>query len=109
MTPSTHPLLGEWTIDGSDAVGVARYGHVSMRFQPDGTLEYTIHGEEVDQKMFLTYQILGNVLITDQPSRPNPVRSEFAFDDRCRLVLLHNGVHSFYLRRNISETRLGSA
>lgn len=69
-----------------------------MEFRSDGSLEYTIHGQEADQKILLTYRIQGNVLITDQPSSPKAMRSEFMFADDGRLVLELDGVPSFYRR-----------
>ena len=98
MPAFAHPLLGKWVIDDSDDVALAKYGQTSMDFRSDGSLVYTIHCDEVDQKMFLSYRIQGSVLITDQPSSPKMARSEFMFDDDGRLVLFFDGVPSFYRR-----------
>lgn len=98
MSSFTHPLLGKWVIDDSDDDAIARYGRTSMEFHPDGTLEYTVHGDEVDQKMKLSYRIQGNILITDQPSSPKTARTEFLFGDDGRLALFFDGMPSFYRR-----------
>jgi hypothetical protein len=98
MSDSTHPLLGIWAIDDSDENAIARYGRTSMEFRSDGTLVHAIHGDESDQIMLLTFRVEGNVLITDQPSSPKVDRSDFMFCDDGRLVLVHDGVSSFYRR-----------
>lgn len=69
-----------------------------MEFRPDGSLVYTIHGDDADQKILLSYRIQGNVLISDQPSSPKTTKTEFLFGDDGRLALFFDDLPSFYRR-----------
>jgi hypothetical protein len=53
---------------------------VTMTFTPDGNLVYVIHRERKDEKMNLVFSVDGDCLVTNQPSRRQTERTEFAFD-----------------------------
>jgi len=63
-------LKGKWVIGPKDRDAVLRFGNVSMEFDDGGRLTYVVHGPKTDQKIFLTYAVKGDVLVTDQPSSP---------------------------------------
>ena len=70
-------LLGTWISDPEDTESIRRFGNVRLHFTIDGRLIYTILGEEKDQKIFLTYRVENNILITDQPSDPREEQTKF--------------------------------
>ncbi len=91
-------LLGTWVSDPEDEEGIREFGRVSLEFSEDGDLTYTIHGDDKDQKMFLTYSVEGNELVTDQPSRPQRERTAFSLTSEGRLTLWFGGQRSVYIR-----------
>jgi hypothetical protein len=80
-------LLGLWRTDPDDRWSLQTYGDVSLLFEPDGKLLYTIHLPNRKQIMRLLYRVDGSWLITDQPSSPREERTEFIFAQDGRLVL----------------------
>ena len=90
-------LLGRWEIDPQDSKAAARYGRVSLEFMADGQLLYTIHEERKDQIMLMIYRIEGDILVTDQPSAPNEVRTRCSLTDDGKLLLELNGEISTYI------------
>ena len=70
-------LLGTWIRDPKDTESIRRFGNVRLHFTIDGRLIYTILGEEKDQKIFLSYRVENNILITDQPSDPREEQTKF--------------------------------
>ena len=66
MTDSaTSSLVGVWVSDPSDVTGLRVYGSVTVEFTKTGRLIYTIHGDEKDQIMLLTYSVeTGSLLAT---------------------------------------------
>jgi hypothetical protein len=48
--------------------------------------------------MFLTYRVVGDELVTDQPSAPREERTQFRFTQDVRLVLTFGGVQSTFRR-----------
>ena len=80
-------LVGTWRTDPNDRWSLREYGEVSLRFERDGTLVYTVHLPTKEQIMRLTYRVDGNRLITDQPSSPREEQVEFSFTPDGRLVV----------------------
>jgi hypothetical protein len=74
-------------VDPTDAWSVRTYGDVSMEFNADGTLIYTVNLETKQQIMQMTYRVEGSHLVTDQPSSPREERTEFLLAEDGRLVL----------------------
>jgi hypothetical protein len=93
-------LVGSWRTDPSDLRSLKAYGDVSLRFERNGKLTYTVHLKDKDQIIQLTYRVEGNCLMTDQPSAPREERVEFSIAPDGRLVL-HNpppSAPTFYVR-----------
>ena len=80
-------LVGTWRTDPDDAWSLRECGDVSLRFEADGTLVYTIHLPKKEQIMRLTYRVEQGVLVTDQPSSPREHRTEFYFTEDGRLAM----------------------
>jgi len=85
-------LLGKWSSEpGSDEV-------TTLEFRKNGQLEYTICGAKKDQKIFLTYRVENNTLVTNQPSHPREERTPFALTEDGKLVLTYGNQRSLYIR-----------
>src|SRR4051812_43773125 len=87
MTATQPSLLGTWRTDPGDASSLRDFGDVSLRFEQDGTLTYTIHLPKKVQVMRLSYRVKGNILVTDQGSSPREERAEFFFTSDGRLAV----------------------
>jgi hypothetical protein len=96
--PSVRQLLGKWTTDPGDVDSLSAYERASLEFKKDGQLIYTIHAEESNQIMILTYKIRENMLVTNQLSAPGEERTAFAFTDDGKLKLEFGGIVSTYIR-----------
>jgi hypothetical protein len=95
---SLSQLIGTWTTDESDDDSHVEFGRATLDFRPDGTLVYTIHSDDRDEKMLLTFDVQGNVLITDQPSRPHKERTSFSFTPDGKLILRYEDHEVRYVR-----------
>jgi hypothetical protein len=91
-------LVGTWTSDASDRDTIDEFGNVSLEFEPDGSLTYTIHTESTDQKMFLSCQVEGGVIISTQPSAPREERTPYSIDPDGKLTLWFQGKRAVYVR-----------
>jgi hypothetical protein len=91
-------LIGTWVSDPEDEEGIRELGRATIEFTEDGRLIYVIHGEEKDQKMFLTYSADDGVLVTDQPSEPREERTAYSITSDGRLTLSFGGRRSVYIR-----------
>jgi hypothetical protein len=91
-------LLGSWSSDSNDREANDEFGNVSLTFKPDGSLTYTIHAESTDQKMFLTWQVVDGVLITNQPSAPREERTTYSIDADGKLTLWYQGRPNGFIR-----------
>jgi hypothetical protein len=85
MRSNCNELLGTWIRDPEDAESVRKFGNVKLHFTADGQLIYTILDERKDQKIFLTYRVENNVLITDQLSSPREERINFRITEEGQL------------------------
>jgi hypothetical protein len=65
-------LLGRWRIDPTDTSAVEAFGDATFEFDKRGNLIYIVKEAEKNQVMLMTYRIVGDVVITDQPSHPDP-------------------------------------
>ncbi|TLY46074.1 MAG: hypothetical protein E6K54_08575 [Gammaproteobacteria bacterium] len=85
MKTNSELLLGTWIRDSDDVESIQLFGNVKLHFTADGQLIYTIFDEHKDQKMFLTYRVENNILITDQPSAPREEKTHFLITDEGKL------------------------
>lgn len=85
MESNSELLLGTWIRDPEDVDSIRRFGNVKLHFTADGQLIYTIFDEHKDQKMFFTYRVENNVLITDQLSASSEERTHFQITDDGKL------------------------
>lgn len=85
-------LLGKWSSESGSGEDT------TLEFKEGGWLEYTICGSQKDQKIFLTYQVENNMIITDQPSHPHEERTPFQFTADDKLVLIYGDQKSIYRR-----------
>jgi len=85
MKTNSELLLGTWIRDPEDIESIRKFGNVKLHFTEDGQLIYTIFNEHKDQKIFLTYRVENNVLITDQPSDPREEHTKFQITEEGRL------------------------
>jgi hypothetical protein len=91
-------IIGTWKLDPIDINSQQIYGDVSIEFKSNGKLIYTIHLEGKEQKMFMTYEIRGNLLVTDQPSSPHKEETEFRILPDGKLELCFSGIKSKYIK-----------
>ncbi len=91
-------LVGRWVIDPSDSHAIEAFGQVSLDFREDGSLTYSTLQEGRIQTMFLTYRVVGDELLTDQPSAPRDEQTQFSITQDGRLVLTFGGVQSMFRR-----------
>ncbi|WP_142685409.1 hypothetical protein [Chitinophaga polysaccharea] len=94
----SNELLGLWKTDPLHIPTIELYGrNASMEFKDNGDLIYLIEEEGKFQTILLTYQIVEDKLITDQPSMPGKEITIFRILDK-KLQLDHEGVISSFVR-----------
>jgi len=98
MNEGSDTVVGRWITDPEDVESVKLYGRVTLVFSDGGNLRYIIHSKDKDEIINLTYRIVGDTLITQQPSSPRQEESRFTVMMDGRLVLEHSGVRSRYIR-----------
>ena len=91
-------LIGKWRIDPSDEASLGVYGDVELTFTESGELIYNIYNGEKMQKMFMTYEIKGDVLITDQINLPRKEETRFKVQNGNVLQLEYEGHISRYIK-----------
>jgi hypothetical protein len=93
-------LFGLWRTDHNDRWSLHEYGDVSLHFDDQGKLTYTIHLPTKKQVMYLTYKIEGTWIVTDQPTAARVERTEFFFtaDGRLALKSASTGPPTYYVR-----------
>ena len=95
--PDPRTLLGRWRLvetEGNDDTGDG----TTADFTADGRLTYTIHDGDKQQLIFLTWVVVGDFVVTNQPSHPSESRTRFFFPSPDRLVLELDGVQSHFVR-----------
>ena len=91
-------IIGTWKLDPLDIKSQQVYGDVSLEFKDTGELIYTIHLKDKEQKVFMTYEIKDNLLLTDQPSNPYKEETEFRILPNGKLELCFGGIVSQYIK-----------
>jgi hypothetical protein len=91
--PSTTPsLIGRWRqVSAADE-------EITMVITIDGKLVYSTRAGDKTQVMNLEYEVSGNQLITDQPSKPHREISGFSFEPSGVLVIDYNGEKTRFAR-----------
>ena len=97
-------LLGRWAIDPTDQSAVDAFGDVALEFDERGNLIYVIKEAEKDQIILMTYKVVGNELITDQPSHPDPQSTHYSISGDT-LNLAFGGQPSRFIRVAAVEVR----
>ncbi len=92
-------ILGHWILDPEDMTSLEIYGNISIQFKANSELIYTIHSDNRDQIILMTYEIKGGILITDQPSSPQKEQTKFNLVSKDRLELFFGGEKSSYIRK----------
>ena len=90
-------LIGTWVSDPEDREGTQEFGRVTLVFEKDGELTYTVHAAGKDQKMFLTFRVEGEVIVTDQPSSPRQERTRFSVGSDGKLTVWFGGQRAVYV------------
>jgi hypothetical protein len=89
-------LIGKWISDPHE-VAASKQEDVTLEFYGDGNLKYTIQAGDKKQVMLLTYEVEGEYLITDQPSKPRIEKTKAMIEDG-ELILDYNDAISRYIK-----------
>jgi len=91
-------LIGVWNSDATDQATKNNLGNVTMTFTKDGSLIYDIHEGDKLQRMNMTYCIIGDTIISDQPSHPNEQRTKYKLETDNKLILEFEGMATVFTR-----------
>ena len=84
--------------DPDDASRIAEFGRATLEFRSSCQVVYTINPDDRDQIMLLTYRVMGEYLVTDQPSAPRADRTKFSVSPDGRLLLNYGSGAARYVR-----------
>ncbi len=90
-------LVGIWNSDQNDELTKNSIGKVSMTFTEDGQLIYDIDAGDKIQRMNLVYRVIGDTIISDQPSHPQEQRTKFKILNN-KLTLDLDGEKTIFIR-----------
>jgi hypothetical protein len=82
-------LVGSWESETSDPVTKRTVGKVRMEFYSGGILAYIVFESDKMRIIKLTYRVVNDTIITDQPSRPRAEVTRFNLSDQS-LELFYN-------------------
>ena len=99
MKTEIEPLIGEWVSGPADLESIRLFGKVSLEFKPDNTMIQTIHGDEKDEIIYLTFDVHNGYIITNQPSHPSKEFTAYYFVSDDELVLTYEGTSSRFVRK----------
>jgi hypothetical protein len=99
MNSAEQALLGKWISDNADRSGQ----YSTLEFRSDGRLYYTSYIGDKCQKIFLTYHVENEFIVTDQPSHPRQERTSFVLTEDGRLELTYRGEKSSYTKSKGGE------
>jgi hypothetical protein len=91
-------IIGIWHSDQLDAVTQKKVGMVIIEFKFDGELIYTIFENDKMQKIYMSYEILDNIIISNQPSSPQRIETNFRILSDDKLELTFDNVSTKYIR-----------
>lgn len=86
-------LIGVWVKHGEEVC--------TAEFHNDGRLTYSIDVGDRKLIMNLIWRIEDGMIVSDQPSAPNEVRSKYTFLDEDTLVLEYDGEESTFRRTTV--------
>lgn len=94
-------IIGVWVLDpkSDNKKIIETFGNIAMQFQDDGKLSYWIQEDVSKQYIFLSYEIKGDEIFTDQPSAPKEEITKFRFE-KDKLVLDYNGTKGYFVKKN---------
>jgi hypothetical protein len=93
-------LIGQWKLDRSEMT-TKRDPSVKSEFmiyKDNGELEYLLDFGEKMQIMKLTYYVLGDTIVSNQPSHPREEKTKYYFDSHGKLVLDYQNRKSWYTK-----------
>ncbi|MDB4940248.1 MAG: hypothetical protein JWO40_673 [Candidatus Doudnabacteria bacterium] len=95
-------IIGIWVLapDGDNKKAYNKFGDVTMNFQADGKLTYSTSEGDKNQYIFLTYQIEGDYLVTNQPSAPREERTKIKLTNDGKLHMLYDGIEGVFVKKN---------
>jgi len=94
-------LVGIWTSDMNDSVTKNNLGNVTMTFTNEGKLIYDLYEGKKLQRMFMTYHIIGDIIISDQQSNPQEQKTKYKLIDKDQLILEFDGIKTVFKRVTI--------
>lgn len=97
-SPKNKDLIGKWKLDPYDIESLQEYGNISLEFKSTGELIYIVYLNNKEQKIYMTYKIVDNLLITNQPSSPQVEQTNYVLQADGKLVLYFDGVKSVYIK-----------
>src|SRR5262245_61055500 len=97
---NTTDLIGTWLIDETDKPAVNIFGGVTLDFDLDGVLLYTIREGEKLQIINMTYTVEDGIIVTNQPSAPSFERTKFTISPNGILTLYFDGMTSRFKRED---------
>jgi tRNA G37 N-methylase Trm5 len=100
MKDDFQKLIGIWVFDPKDKKAIEIYGQHYLEFLPDGNLKYSTLEDGKTQMIFLKWKIVGDVIVTDQPSHPKEEKSKFEFTKDGKLILEFNGERGVYSKKS---------
>ena len=91
-------LIGIWHSDQSDEATKNSVGKVTMTFTEDRQLIYDIDAGGKLQRMNMVYKVIGDTIISDQPSHPQEQRTKFKIENDDKLTLEFEGEKTVFIR-----------
>jgi hypothetical protein len=91
-------LIGIWNSDMNHEATKNSIGNVTITFTKDGSFTYDIYEGDKLQRMNMTYHVVGDVIISDQPSHPNEQKTKYKLETNDKLILEFEGVATVFKR-----------
>lgn len=91
-------LVGRWKLDSNNTESINEYGNTFIEFKDSGELIYTIYMDNKEQKIYMTYKIEKDYIITNQPSSPQIEQTKYRVMADGILILYFNNIKSVYIK-----------
>jgi hypothetical protein len=95
-------IVGTWISDTNDMVTKNNIGNVTMIFTNDGRLIYDVQQGKKLQRMFMSYRISGDLIISDQPSQSKEQTTKYKLVDGDKLILEFEGIKIIFKKAIIA-------